>query len=224
MDLRVSDVARLLGEAEDTIYHWAREGSLPAHRVHEQYRFNRVELQEWATAHGRCLPAQLFAGVGSELPSLRAALDRGGIHYNIAGTLREEVLSEVAKLPGVPTGVDRSLLHQLLVGRERTSSSAIGNGMAIPHTRDPLVVRVPEPVLLLCFLASPVDFHAIDGQPVQVLFTLLSPSVPKHLQVLSRLGALLHDELFRALLLRAAPPEAIVARLEALEAPAPGAP
>ena len=52
MDLRVRDVAKLLNVSEQTVYRWVRERSLPAHRVGEQYRFNRVELQEWAATHG----------------------------------------------------------------------------------------------------------------------------------------------------------------------------
>ena len=51
MQLTVRDATRLLTVSEKTIYRWINQGSLPAYRVNEQYRFNRAELLEWATAH-----------------------------------------------------------------------------------------------------------------------------------------------------------------------------
>lgn len=216
MDLRVNDVARLLGESEETVYQWARDGSLPAYRVHEQYCFNRVHLQEWAATHGRRLTPSLFPA-RAERTSLRGALVRGGIHYDVGGSGRDEVLAAVARLPGVPASVDVTLLEQLLVNRERMASTGIGEGIAIPHTRDPLIVHIDEPILMLCFLASPVDFHAIDGKPVDVLFTLLSPAVQTHLHALSRLAFILHDPTLRELLRTRAPAKAILERVQGLE-------
>jgi PTS system nitrogen regulatory IIA component len=104
MELRVRDVARLLKVSEQTVYRWVRNGSLPAHRVHDQYMFNRVELQEWAALHGHRVSPELLAPNGSaeELPSLHAAMQRGGIFYEIPGERREEVLEAVTQLPGIP--------------------------------------------------------------------------------------------------------------------------
>ena len=96
-------------------------------------------------------------------------------------------------------------------------STGIGGGIAIPHPRDPLVVQVREPVALTCFLEHPVDFHAIDGAPVRVLFTLLSPSIRAHLQMLSRLTYALHDPELSKLLDKPATAEAILDRLGAIE-------
>jgi PTS system nitrogen regulatory IIA component len=216
MELTARDVARLLNVSENTVYRWAREGSLPFHRFHDQYRFNRVELQEWAVAHRHRVSPDLFAPEGPE-PRLGAALERGGIHYHLPGDLREEVLLAVSRLPGIPAGVDRALLHQLLVGRESLASTGIGDGIAIPHPRDPLVLRLDEPIVLLCFLSKPVDFGALDGRPVRTLFVLLSPSVRAHLRLLSLLAFALHDPALRALLEKTAPPEPILGRLRAIE-------
>jgi PTS system nitrogen regulatory IIA component len=223
MELTARDVARLLNVSENTVYRWAREGSLPFHRLHDQYRFNRVELQEWAVVHRHRVSTDLFAPEGADdespvgSPRLGAALERGGIHYHLPGERREEVLQAVSRLTGIPAGVDRALLHQLLVGRESLASTGIGDGIAIPHPRDPLVLRLDEPIVLLCFLAKPVDFGALDGQPVRTLFVLLSPSVRAHLRLLSLLAFALHDPALRALLEKTAPPERILGRLRAIE-------
>lgn len=222
MDLRVRDVAKLLNVSEKTVYRWAREGSLPAHRVGEQYRFNRVELQEWAATHGHGVSPELFAAADSATaaPSLAAALERGGVYPAVPGERREHVLAAVAELPGVPPNVNRRLLGQLLIGREALASTGVGDGIAIPHPRDPLVVGVEEPYVLLCFLERPVDFGAMDGMPVRVLFTLLAPSVRQHLQMLAKLAFALHDPVLRGLLNDAAPGSAILERVRTLESAA----
>ena len=50
MTLTVKDIARLLSVSEKTVYRWISQGQLPAYQVHEQYRFNRAEILEWATS------------------------------------------------------------------------------------------------------------------------------------------------------------------------------
>jgi PTS system nitrogen regulatory IIA component len=208
MELRVRDVARLLNVSEPTVYRWVRQGALAAHRVGEQYRFHRVS-------------PELFTPPGSPEAtfSLQAALERGGVYREVPGERRDQVLAAIAELPGIPSGVNRSQLAQLLIGRETLASTAVGDGIAIPHPRDPLVVGVEEPHVLLCFLGRPVDFGAIDGLPVRALFTLLAPSVRQHLQILAKLAFVLHDPALRELLNRVAPQRAILDRIRALEGP-----
>jgi PTS system nitrogen regulatory IIA component len=219
LELAVRDVAKLLHVSENTVYRWVRRGVLPAYRVHNQYRFNRVELQEWAGNHQVRVSAELFAPNGSsrELPSLRDAIERGGIYYQVPGSKRDDILERVSRLPGIPKGIDPVLLSQLLIGRERLASTGVGEGIAIPHPRDPLIVQGTVPVILLCFLKEAVDFRTIDGLPVRVLFILLSPGIPSHLQMLSKLAHALHDETFKGLLHRSAPKEEILARAGALD-------
>jgi PTS system nitrogen regulatory IIA component len=219
MDLSVREVARLLGVTEKTVEGWLREKSIPAHRLHDQFRFNRVEIQEWAAARGLKLsPDLLGVRKASETSmSLRGAIERGGIHFGVSGATPVEVLEAVTHLPGIPDGVDRSLLRELLVGREALTSTGIGGGIAIPHPRDPLVVRVQEPIVLTCFLEHPVDFRAVDGAPVRILFTLLSPSIRAHLQILAQLTYALHDAALLKLLEQPAGADAILDRLATIE-------
>jgi len=219
MDLSVREVALMLGVTEKTVHRWLRDKAIPGHRLHDQSRFNRVEIQEWAVQRGvKVAPEHVApAGPALELPSLRQAIERGGVHLQVAGRTPEDVLGAVARLPGIPEGVDRALLRQLLISREALTSTGIGGGIAIPHPRDPLVMQIQEPVALACFLEQPVDFHAIDGEPVRVLFALLSPSIRTHLQILSRLTFALHDATLQKLLRGPCTEEALLSRLGAIE-------
>ncbi len=219
MELSLRDVAQLLDVSEDVVSRWVRQRELPAARVGAEYRVNKVELQEWAAARGLRISPAIFAPQGQveRLPSLHAALERGQIHYELPGTQRDEVLQAVVSLPTIAASIDPNLLFQLLLGREQLASTGIGSGIAIPHPREPLVVQISEPIVVLAFLRQPVEFDAIDRLPVKTLFVLLSPSVRVHLQILSRLMCALHDDLVRKLLRDAMPAEAIQRRIAELE-------
>ncbi len=196
MNLNVHDAARLLGVSEKTIYRWVRQGRLPAYRLQDQYRFNRAELLEWATSNRIDVSPEHYLepeSSGTPIPSLSESLEEGGIFYRIEGGSRDEVLHSVVHTIRVLEGADRELLFRLLLAREELCSTGIGNGIAIPHVRNPLVLHVTKPSISLFFLETPVDFRAPDGRPVSVLFSLLSPTIRAHLRILSRLTYALRD-------------------------------
>jgi PTS system nitrogen regulatory IIA component len=96
-------------------------------------------------------------------------------------------------------------------------STGIGDGIAIPHVRNPIVLHVERPFVTLCLLRHPVDFGAMDGKPVHSLFMVVSPTVPAHLHILARLGFVLRDDVLRDMLRSRAPAEEILARVELVE-------
>jgi len=202
--LSVRDAAGLLDVSEKTIYRWIQSKGLPAYRMNDQYRFNRSELLEWATSQRINVSPSIVGEPESAsviLPSIVDALRRGGIHYRVHGEGRDATLRSVVELLPLPTEVDRGFLLSVLLAREALGSTALGDGIAIPHVRNPIVLHVEEPLISLCFLDEAVDFHALDGKPVRVLFTIVTPTVRAHLHLLSRLAFLLRDERFHAALM-----------------------
>jgi PTS system nitrogen regulatory IIA component len=101
-------------------------------------------------------------------------------------------------------------------------STGIGDGIAIPHARNPILLHVDQPLVALCLLRHPVDFDAVDGVPVHALFVVISPSIPVHLKILARLGLVLRDVALRRLLGERAPAEQIRASVRALESRSTG--
>jgi PTS system nitrogen regulatory IIA component len=79
-------------------------------------------------------------------------------------------------------------------------------------------MHVAQPFVTLGLLRHPVEFDAIDDQPVHALFMVVSPTVPVHLRILAQLGFLLRDNVLRDLLRRRDPAEEILGRIEMLEA------
>ncbi len=215
MQLGVRDAASILAVSEKTIYRWIKSGKLPAYRVNEQYRFNRAELLEWATSQRVNVSADIFqepAEAGEdELTGLVEALEAGGIHYRISGQDKASVLRSVVEVMRLGDDVDRQFLLQVLLARESLGSTGIGEGIAIPHVRNPIVMYIQRPMITLCFLEKPIDFAAIDGRPVHTLFTIVSPTIRGHLNLLSKLAFSLREEGFKNAVLQQASREVILA-------------
>ncbi len=200
MNLSVRDTARILDVSEKTIYRWIKQHSIPAYRVQDQYRFNRAELLEWATSRRLNVSSEICAepdAAGHPLPSLSVALEDGGVHYRVSGFDKESALREVVHLLRLPEEVDREFLLRVLLAREALATTAVGDGIAIPHVRNPVVLHIDRPAISLCFLEQPIEYSALDGKPVQVLFTIISPTTRAHLNLLAKLSFILRGLEFR---------------------------
>jgi PTS system nitrogen regulatory IIA component len=213
MQLSIREVARLLKVPEDTVYRWVTDRALPAQQIDSQYFFNKAEILEWAALSKVDVSPEIFAasptGNGAT-PGLASALQAGGIFHDVAGTDRNSVLRAVVERLQLPADFDRELLLELLLVRESHGSTAIGDGIAIPHPRTPIVAPLDEPSICLCFLQQAVPYGAPDGKPVQIVFTLLAPNVRAHLQLLARLACSLRDEEFRQAVLGRGTADAIL--------------
>lgn len=212
MLMKASEVAALLHRDESAVLKWIKKEKLPATLVRGTYQINRVDLLEWATEHSIKVPPELFeaAQADVELPTLAQALEAGGVHCGVPGDDKLSVLRNVVNLMKLPPQMDPEFLLQVLLAREALGTTAIGDGIAIPHVRNPILLQnKPLPAISLCFLERPIDFGALDGLPVRILFMITSPTVKVHLHLLSRLAYALHDQEFRATLSLACDPVAI---------------
>jgi nitrogen PTS system EIIA component len=218
MELTVKDVVKLFNVTERTVYRWIQSANLPAYKVNEQYRFNRVEMLEWATAQKIPVSPEIFSEPsGGSLPSLSQAIELGGIHYRVDGRDKKSVLQSIIRLLRLPEEVDVNFLLQVLLARESLGSTGVGDGIAIPHTRNPIVLHIPKPMVALCFLEHAVDFGALDGKPVTIIFMLITPTVRSHLHLLSRLAYGLKNDEWAGLLKQPASREEIIAALVKIE-------
>ncbi len=221
MQLTVAEAARLLQTDEKSVRNWIKKKGLPAVKIQEQYRVNRVDLLEWATEQGIKLSPEIFTAVRNDdipLPSLSQALEAGGINYEVRGEETRTVLRNVVSLLQLPPQIDPDFLLQVLLAREALGTTAIGDGIAIPHVRNPILLHIPSPAITLCFLEKPIDFNALDGKPVNILFTLISPTARTHLHLLAKLAYALRDDRFKAVLRRQGNREEILATVREIEA------
>ena len=221
MQLTARDAARLLGASESTLERWVKGGELNATRVNDQYRFNRFDLLEFAAARDVPISAELLAELDQEapeLPSLSGAIAAGGVHQGVAGEDKASILKAVVDRLKLPRPADRDLLHRVLLAREALGSTAFGNGIAIPHPRNPIVLRVATPEAAICYLDRPVEFGALDGKPVHTLVVLVSPSTRAHLHLLALVASVLRDPVVVAKLEARAGADELVPEIARVEA------
>jgi PTS system nitrogen regulatory IIA component len=105
---------------------------------------------------------------------------------------KKQVLQELSAQAANLTGLDERTIFEALLQRERLGSTGIGEGLAIPHGKLPQLTRLFG---LLARLEKPVDFEALDGQPVDVIFLLLAPegAGADHLKALARVARQLRE-------------------------------
>ncbi|WP_461517399.1 PTS IIA-like nitrogen regulatory protein PtsN [Porticoccus sp.] len=116
---------------------------------------------------------------------------------NAPGGSKKKVLENLSDfLSERMDGVTADELYQGLLSRERLGSTGIGEGVAIPHCRLASCINITGALIKL---QEPVDFDAIDGEPVDLIFALIVPEEQndQHLQVLSLIAELLQDESVR---------------------------
>jgi nitrogen PTS system EIIA component len=220
MMIGLKEVAQLLAVSEKTIYRWIAKNEIPAYKIGESYRFNRVELLEWATAKKIKVSYEIFNEpfeTDDAMPSLSESLNAGGIHYRIPGVDRESVLKSIVNIMHLPDDVDKEFLIGALLARENLGTTAIGDGIAIPHVRNPIIFHVNKPILALCFLEQAIDFDALDGKAVDTVFTIITHTVRSHLHILSRLGYALQQPAIRGVLNGASSRQKIIDTLAGFE-------
>ena len=220
MQLTIREAASYLRVGEATVRRWISRRGLPVHRANERLYLNAIELWEWATEHAIPVSRSLLEQAQrhpDRVPPLSDLLAAGGIHHDVGGRDKSSVLREIVRRLPLPDEIDREFLVTTLEAREAMGSTGIGDGIAIPHVRNPILLHVTAPFVTLCLLRDPVDFDAVDGKPVHALFTVVSSNVPGHLRILGQLGFVLHDGELRGLLVRRSPAADILDRVRTVE-------
>jgi PTS system nitrogen regulatory IIA component len=122
---------------------------------------------------------------------LEQILTPGRSLVNVPGGSKKRVLEQIAKLIGenLPD-VAQQTVYEALIAREKLGSTGFGNGIAIPHCR---LDNCQSPMSALLHLETPVDFDAIDGAPVDLIFVLLVPkaATDAHLELLRQIASML---------------------------------
>ncbi|MGE0062855.1 MAG: PTS IIA-like nitrogen regulatory protein PtsN [Xanthobacteraceae bacterium] len=105
---------------------------------------------------------------------------------------KKQAIQELAARAAQLTGQDEKQILEVLLQREKLGSTAVGNGVAIPHGKLPKLARLFG---LFARLERPINFEALDGQPVDLIFLLLAPegAGADHLKALARIARLLRE-------------------------------
>ncbi len=119
-------------------------------------------------------------------------ISRDGILPLLKASSKKQVLQELSSQAEELTGLDQRDVFDTLLQRERLGSTGVGHGIAIPHGK---ISGLKQIIGLFARLDDPIDFDAIDDQPVDLIFVLLAPESAgaDHLKALARISRLLRE-------------------------------
>jgi PTS system nitrogen regulatory IIA component len=105
---------------------------------------------------------------------------------------KKQAVQELAARAGAVTGLPEREVFDAVLQRERLGSTGIGSGIAIPHCK---LAKVTKLHGIFARLEKPIDFDALDGEPVDLIFLLVAPEAAgaDHLKALARMARLLRD-------------------------------
>ena len=194
--MTLTEIARHLRVSERTVLRMLENEQLPGGKIGGQWRFHRDAVDAWLLARiGGAAPEQLVQVVATKkkglqripdlLPPERILLDLapGGI----TEILRQLVapLSEAGIVP------DADKYLEALVSREELFSTAISEGIALPHARDPRTVGARENCLVLGISREGIDFDALEGGLTHVFVLICAVSIASHLRLMAKVSLML---------------------------------
>ncbi len=130
--------------------------------------------------------------LGTLIMEMTDLIDPGSVVANLRVTSKKQALQDLAKRAAELTAQPERAIFEVLVERERLGTTGVGNGIAIPHGKLPELGRL---YALFARLETPIDFDAIDEQPVDLICVLLAPETAgaDYLKALAQVSRLLHD-------------------------------
>jgi len=115
------------------------------------------------------------------------------VEASLRASSKKQAIQDLARKAAEIVGLHERAVFDVLMERERLGTTGVGNGIAIPHGK---LANLDRLYGLFARLETPIDFQAIDEQPVDLIFLLLAPESAgaDHLKALARVSRLLRDK------------------------------
>jgi len=197
VDLSLKDIAHLVMLSEKDVQQLVKRKEIPFQYLHDKVVFNKQQIIEWAL--GRSLPINISGNnklSEYHIETVGTLLDKDSFHFECQLNESAYIEQMVSRI-NLDENVDREIIIQLLKSRESMMSTAIGNGICLPHPRVPLMVGKNKPLINFFFPEKPLDLKSVDGKPVHTLILLISQTIKQHLSLIAHLSFLLTNEVFR---------------------------
>lgn len=203
MDLNLKEVADLLSISENLLLQWIRDGKVPAYQLNQQYRFSRLEIENWLLQQkleGSSAQDSDATLSSADLRfSLFKALHHGDVLLGAPDTSKEDLINFCMEQMSQRFQLDAGVLTDLFMDRERLMPTGLGEGIAVPHTRD-FLLQAHYDVVMAVFPKNPIEFGSLDGKPVSTCFFLFASDDRRHLNLLSKIAHFCSQSANRAFL------------------------
>ncbi len=145
-------------------------------------------------------------------------LEEQFIRTDLPGTNKSEVINAMVDIVGTSKKIhELEKVRTAILEREKIMSTGVGNGFAIPHGKTEAVSDI---VAAFAITKNPIDYQALDDQPVRLVFLLVGKDslVGPHIKLLSRISRLMNKEEFRKKILECTSPQEVLATFKQEEA------
>jgi PTS system nitrogen regulatory IIA component len=221
--LTTRQLAEYLQLSERSVYRLLERGEIPAVKVGGQWRFRKSAVDEWLDLQVHDMPAaELDETFGDALehgtPAIADLLSAENIFLDLPTGSPTEVLIAFVRRLRLPEPVDRDLLGKRLLEREELCTTALPDGVAVPHTprtRERLLRH--HDLVAVGRTIAPIEFGALDGKPTQIFVLVLARDERAHLVLVARVVRLARDTSVLAVLRSAETAANVLATIAAAE-------
>ena len=221
--MSVEEAAKFLNMSAEAVRLLAEKGM--THRNANGKMFIKTsEINDWVNRQIKHLEpnqlGRLEKNYAEKKISVYPYIDPKCIKMRLLGMTKTAIIEELVDLLVQRGGVDprhKPTILKAVIDRERMCSTALADGVAIPHPREPLKGIIKKPRIVLGLSWHGVDFESFDGKPTHAVALLCTPGLDLHLQLLARLTGLLRDARLRVSLCRAKDGKEVVNILKAHE-------
>lgn len=197
MDLTIKDISVLLIKPEKEIQGLIKKKEIPFQTINDKLLFNKQQIIEWALTRNIPINISNHEKMSEyHVDTLNTILEENSFFYD-CDLSEKSYIEQMVNLIDLEKNVDKVIIVQLLKNREELMSTAIGNGISLPHPRIPLMVGRNKPLINFFFPKVPLDLKSLDGKPVHTIILMISQTIKQHLSMLAHLSFLLSQETFR---------------------------
>lgn len=224
--LTLSEAAAYLKIAEKTLLRMIYRREIPAAKVGNQYRFMRSVIEDWLLSQMKVLPSNDLTRMlndREDFISIWKLLNESMIILDMAAENRGEVLKALT-MPLADANIvsNAETYIKKLLAREEMASTAIENGVALPHLRKQDENPSGKPLIVFGRSREGIDFGAPDGEKTHLFFLLCTDSEVIHLRILRRLSLILRQQEIIRSLREAEDPKDIISIVHKAETDLPG--
>ncbi|MEW6234667.1 MAG: PTS sugar transporter subunit IIA [Candidatus Omnitrophota bacterium] len=207
--LTIKEVGDLLQVNQRTILRMIQNDKIPATKIGNQWRFHPIHLEKWVLnggvdANGGMENAWELEEEFQVFSPSRVLLDLNAASAADALRKMADHLADEGHL------LQRDIFYNALLEREKMSTTGVGRGVALPHAWHPINDLFRVPLVVAARLKQAVDFQAVDGLPVDLVFMLCSPRNRLHLKLLSAVNSIVREPFTLDLLRQAITPHEFV--------------
>jgi PTS system nitrogen regulatory IIA component len=195
--LTLAEVAGYLKVAEKTVLRMIQKDEIPCVKIASQWRFNQKLIDDWIVSKMQRTNTDeltiLMQKDSNSVPLSRLTAEEF-ILTDIPAGDPETLLTDLSK-PLVDAGLvdDHAQFVNKLLSRENMISTSLGNGIAMPHIRNPKENTSSRPVIVIGICRKGIEFGASDGKPVKLFFLIYTNNEIAHLRIIAKINSFLRN-------------------------------